>query len=48
MRLAAHPRHLLKRDVKALELAINFKTAPRCHVAFWHEREVLTRAANVG
>ena len=43
MRLAAHPGHLLKRDVKALELAINLKTAPRCHVAFWHEREVLTR-----
>jgi hypothetical protein len=26
---------LLKRDVKALELAINLKAAHRCHVAFW-------------
>ncbi len=25
---------LLKRDVKALELAINLNSAPRCHVAF--------------
>jgi hypothetical protein len=35
MRLAAHPGHLLKRDVKAGELVTNLKTAPRCHVAFW-------------
>ena len=41
MRLAAHPRLPLKRHVKALELAINLKTAPRCRVAFCEGRTLL-------